>query len=345
MYAIAKTKLEKGVERLQFPLPEPKANEVRIKVKLSGICGSDLKLYNLHGQMTARKIALPIVLGHEYCGVVDALGPNVTGLKVGDRVAGEPHLPCMNCFTCHTGNAHICPSQKNVGRTANGSFAEYLSVPEISVRKVPETLTDHEVALLEPLGVAVHAARKNDIAGDTVLVLGCGPIGLMTIAAARAFGAARVFATSRSPQKLQKGLIMGADQTFNASDKDIVATIRSQAGYRGIGTVIDMAGSQEAIQQGLQVLRPGGTLVLAGILSGNIDLNALAYNIYKEIRIMGIFGRKLWESWMLSEMLFERKKINTDAFMGATFAAADYEQAFAQAFSGKSGKTFLSFGD
>ena len=345
MFAIAKTKLEKGVDFHQFPQPVPENNEVLIKVKISGICGSDLKLYNLHGKMTARKINLPIILGHEFCGVVEALGPNVTRLQVGDRVAGEPHIPCMACFTCHTGNAHICPNQKNVGRTANGSFAEYLTVPEISVRKVPETLTDHEVALLEPLGVAVHAARKNDFAGDNVLVLGCGPIGLMTISAAKAFGAARIFATSRSPEKLKKGLIMGADQTFNASDKGIVETIRSQAGYRGIGTVIDMAGSEEAIQQGLQVLRPGGTLVLAGILGRNIDLNALAYNIYNEIRIVGIFGRKLWESWMLSEMLFEQKKINTDAFMGMTFAAADYGQAFAQAFSGRSGKTFISFSD
>ena len=343
MLAIAKTKLEKGVDLQKFPRPVPVNNEVLIKVKLSGICGSDLKLYNLAGKMTARKISLPVILGHEYCGVVAALGPKVTTLQVGDRVAGEPHIPCLNCFTCHTGNAHICPNQKNVGRTVNGSFGEYLTVPEISVRKVPAELTDHEAALLEPLGVAVHAVRKNDVAGDNVLVLGCGPIGLMTISAAKAFGAARVFATGRSPEKLQKGLLMGADQTFNATDKGIIENIRSQAGTCGIGTVIDMTGSEEAIQQGLQVLRPGGMLVLAGILGRNIDLNALAYNIYYEIQIAGIFGRKLWESWILSEMLFRQKKIKTEVLMGATFAAGDYEQAFAEAFSGKTGKTFISF--
>ncbi|MDF1593960.1 MAG: alcohol dehydrogenase catalytic domain-containing protein [Desulfobacterales bacterium] len=342
MSAIAKMKLAKGVDLHEFPRPVPMDNEVLIKVKISGICGSDLKLYNIEA-MTARKIALPIILGHEFCGVVEALGPKVTSLQVGDRVAGEPHIPCMTCFTCDTGNAHICPHQKNVGRTVNGSFAEYLTVPEISVRKVPEALTDHEAALLEPMGVAVHAVRKNDIAGDNVLVLGCGPIGLMSISAAKAFGAARVFATGRNPEKLQKGLLMGADQIFNASDKGVTEKIRSQAGESGIGTVIDMSGSEEAIQQGLQVLRPGGTLVLAGIPGKHIDLNALAYNIYNEIRITGIFGRKLWESWILSEMLLKQGKIKTEVLMGSSFSVGDYEQAFAEAFSGKSGRTFISF--
>ena len=345
MQAIAKTQLVKGLDLRQFPRPVPVGNEVLIKIKLSGICGSDLKLYNLEGNMPARKISLPVILGHEFCGIVEALGPKTTKLHVGDRVAGEPHVPCMTCFTCTTGNAHICPNQKNVGRTLNGSFAEYLTVPEISVRKVPETLTDYEAALLEPLGVAVHAVRKNDIAGDNVLVLGCGPIGLMTISAAKAFGAARVFATSRTPEKLQKGLLMGADQVFNGVEEGIVEKIISQAGACGIGTVIDMTGSEEAIQQGLQALRPGGTLVLAGILGKNLNLNALSYTIYKEIQIAGIFGRKLWESWILSEMLFAQRKIKTEVLRGSTFKAGDYEQAFAEAFAGKSGRTFISFSD
>jgi len=344
MDAIAKMKLVKGLSLQQFPRPVPVDNEVLIRVRLSGICGSDLKLYNLEA-MPPRKIALPVILGHEFCGVVEALGPKVTKLQVGDRVTGDPHIPCMECYTCKTGNAHICPNQKNVGRTVNGSFAEYLTVPEVSIRKVPESLTDYEVALLEPLGVAVHAVRKNDIAGDNVLVLGCGPIGLMAIAAAKAFGAARVFATGRSPEKLQKGLLMGADQIFNADDTDVTGKILSQAGACGIGTVIDMTGSEEAIQQGLQVLRPGGTMVLAGILGKSINLNALAYNVYKEINITGIFGRKLWESWILSEMLLEQGKIRIEAIKGSTFKAADYEKAFAEAFSGKKGRTFLSFAD
>lgn len=342
MLALAKTKLVKGVDLDKFPRPVPSGNEVLIKVKISGICGSDLKLYSMV-HMPARKISLPIILGHEFCGVVESLGPQATQFQIGDRVAADPHIPCMTCFTCQTGNAHICPHQKNIGRTVNGSFAEYLTVPEISLRKVPESLTDYEAALLEPLGVAVHAVSKNDIAGDNILVLGCGPIGLMTISAAKSFGAAQVFATSRSPEKLQKGLVMGADQTFNATENGLIEQIRSAAGRYGIGTVIDMTGSEAAVQQGLQVLRPGGTLILAGILNKNIDLNALAYNIYYEIRIVGIFGRKLWESWILSERLLEQGKIRTDVIMGATFYIREYEQAFAEAFSGKFGKTFISF--
>ena len=343
MLGIAKMKPEKGVTLSEFPKPMPAEDEVLIKVKVSGICGSDVRLYTLEGPLTEPRLTLPIILGHEFCGEVESVGSRVTKLQLGDRVAGETHIPCTICFTCQTGNAHICPNQKNVGRTVNGSFAEYITIPEVSVRKVPDTLADHEVALLEPLGVAVHAVREKDITGDNVLVLGCGPIGLMTIAVAKAFGASRVFATSHSPEKLQKGLKMGADQAFQASDEDTTQNILSEAGSYGIGTVIDMSGSEEAIQQGLQVLRPGGTMVLGGIPKKDINLNVLSYSIYNEIKLVGIFGRKLWESWYLSEMLLEQGRINTEPLIGSTHSVDNYEKAFDEAFSGKFGRTFIVF--
>lgn len=343
MFGIAKMKPERGVSLNEFPEPVPADDDVLIKVKLSGICGSDLNLYNLEGQLSGRILRFPIILGHEFCGVVEAIGSRVTRLQVGDRVAGETHIPCMKCFTCQTGDAHICPNQRNVGRTVNGSFADYTLIPEVSVRKVPEKLTDHEVAMLEPLGVAVHAVRKTDVAGDNVLVLGCGPLGLMTISVANAFGAARVFATSHSPEKLNKGLAMGADQVFQAAEESTPQKVVAEAGRQGIGTVIDMSGSDEAIQQGLQVLRPGGTMVLAGIPKKPLELNVLSYSIYKEINLVGIFGRVMWESWYLSEMLLQQGNIKTEHLIGSTYRAEDYEEAFQEAFSGKFGRTFFAF--
>ncbi len=343
MRAVAKVTLDKGVSLKEFSQPVPGEDEALIRVHVSGICGSDLELYKIDGYLTDPRLKLPFILGHEFCGVVEAVGPRVTRVQEGDRVAGETHIPCMTCYTCQTGSAHICPNQRNVGRTVNGSFADYITVPEVSVRKVPEALTDHEVAMLEPLGVAAHAVREKDVTGDRVLVLGCGPLGLMTVAVARVFGAARVFATSHSPAKLQKGLQMGADQVFQASDEDTPQRILSEAGPRGIGTVIDMSGSEEAIQQGLQVLRPGGTIVLAGIPKRDINLNVLQYSIHREIKVVGIFGRKLWESWDLSEMLLEQHRIPTEPLKGSTHAAEHYEKAFQEAFSGEFGRTFISF--
>jgi threonine 3-dehydrogenase len=342
MFGIAKINLERGVSLGEFPKPVPADDEALIKVKISGVCGSDLNLYNLEKQTAGRTIPLPIIIGHEFCGVVESVGSRVTKLRVGDRVAGETHIPCMSCFTCQTGGAHICPNQRNVGRTVNGSFAEYIAVPQVSVRKVPEGLTDHEVAMLEPLGVAVHAVRENDVAGDNVLVLGCGPLGLMTIAVAKAFGASLVFATGHSPEKLQKGLRMGADQVFRADQEDTNQKIRSEAGFRGIGTVIDMSGSEEAIHQGLQVLRPGGTMVLAGIPKKDIQLNILMYSIYKEIKLVGIFGRKMWESWDLSETLFLQGRISTELLIGPVYPIQDFGKAFDDAFSGKFGRIFIT---
>jgi threonine 3-dehydrogenase len=209
----------------------------------------------------------------------------------------------MQCYTCKSGKAHICPNQTNVGRNVNGSLATYTNLPETSVRLAPEGLTDQEVALLEPLGVAVNAVRQKDVVGETVLVQGCGPVGLMTIGVARAFGAMQIFATELTPEKLQKGLEMGADKVFQAADEDLVQKIVAEAGLRGVTTVIDMSGNEAAIKQGLDVLAPGGTFVLAGIPDEDIKLDVLNHSVYKEIKLVGIYGRTLWETWNLSEWL------------------------------------------
>jgi threonine 3-dehydrogenase len=343
MIGIAKIKPEKGVDLKEFPKPAAAEKNVVIEVKIAGLCGSDQALYKLNKPTADPSLKLPVIIGHEFCGVVTATGPSVAHLKVGDRVAGETHIPCTQCYTCQSGKAHICPNMKNVGRNVDGALASYISLPEISVRRAPDGLHDHEVAMLEPLGVAVHAVRQNDVVGENVLVLGCGPLGLMTIGVAKAFGALRVLATSRSPEKLQKGLEMGADQVFQASDLHVVEKIRAAAGFRGVATAIDMSGSAGAIKQGLDALGPGGTLVLAGIPEQEIQLDVLSYSIYKEIKLLGIYGRTLWETWELSEWLFERGKINTQPLMGNTYPAEDYENAFQEAFSGKFGRTFIAF--
>jgi threonine 3-dehydrogenase len=343
MLGIAKIKPTRGVSRVEFPKPVPAQNEALVKVLVSGICGSDLSFYNAEGIAATARLALPVILGHEFCGVVEAVGDKITKLQMGDRVAGETHVPCMSCYTCQTGNAHICPHQKLIGSTMNGSFAEYITVPEVSLRKVPDALTDQDAAMLEPLGVAVHAVRRTDVAGENVIVLGCGTIGLLSVAAARAFGAARVFATSHTPEKLGKALEMGADAVFQAADKDMVEKILSESGVQGIGTVIEMSGSDSAIDQGFQVLRPGGALVLAGVPKKPISFDAVPYSIRKEIAILGVFGRTLWETWYLSEMLLVQGKVETKPVCGNIYAAQDFESAFGEAFSGRFGRTFLAF--
>jgi threonine 3-dehydrogenase len=345
MLSIVKNEPKKGVTLQESPKPIPQPDEVLIRVKISGICGSDLSIYKVDAPLSGGNLILPRIIGHEFCGVVEEVGAKVTNFESGDRVAGETHIPCMKCLTCQTGGAHICPNQRNVGRNVNGSFAEYITVSEVSVRKVPEALTDYQVAMLEPLGVAVHSVRQKDLAAENVLVLGCGPLGLMTVAVARAFGASRVFATSRTPEKLDKALKMGADKVFQASDKDIIEKIESAAGPTGVGTAIDMSGNEEAIEQGLRALSPGGTMILAGIPDDDIRLDVLSYSIYKEIKLVGVYGRTMWETWLLSEMLFEQGRVDTEPLTGSTYSPEDYGKAFQEAAEGKFGRTFFRFSD
>ena len=279
MIGITKVKPGKGVSLEEHPVLQPEGDEVLIKVKVSGMCGSDLALYEMNQPETNRWLTLPRIIGHEFCGVVESVGSQVTKFQQGDRVSCETHIPCMTCQTCQTGKAHICPHQKNIGRTVNGSLAEYITIPERSVRKAPPKLTDHEVAMLEPLGVAVHAVREKNMVGENVLILGCGPVGLMAIAVAKAFGAGRVFATSRTPDKLQKARDMGADQVFQASDDDLIKSILSEAKSFGVSTVIDMSGNEHAMKQGIEVLSPGGTMILVGIPSKEISWDVLEHSI------------------------------------------------------------------
>jgi len=346
MWGITKTKNEIGLELMEWPDLEPAGDEVLIKIKVAGICGSDLNLYRWReterAQLAAGHMKLPFIIGHEFCGVVEGVGPQVRHLKPGDRVAGETHVPCMSCYVCLTGSPHICPHMRLLGRHVTGSLAEYTKVPEVSVHKVPDTLDDHEVALLEPLGVAMNAVEKARVSGDTVLVTGCGPIGLMSIAGAKDWGASMVVATSRTQAKLDKALAMGADAVFNADDPDCVAGIRDAVGREGVGAVIEMSVAQQAIDQGLAAIRCAGRLVQVGTPGAPVTLDMVGPVMHQEVEIIGVFGRRMWNTWLYSEDLLARGKVRTDLVKGGDYALSDFQDAFEEALSGEAGRTFFT---
>jgi threonine 3-dehydrogenase len=346
MWAIAKTKNETGLELMEWPNPEPVGNEVRIKVTVAGICGSDLNLYRWRdterANVASGRIKLPFIIGHEFCGIVESIGPQVQNLKPGDRVAGETHVPCMKCYVCQTGHPHICPHMRLIGRQVAGSLAEYTNVPEISLYKVVNTLDDHEAAMLEPLGVAVNGVEKARVHGDTVLITGCGPIGLLGIAAAKAMGASTVVATSRTQAKLNKALEMGADAVFNANDPECVDTIRKAVNREGVGAVIEMSGAQEAITQGLDAIRCAGRFVQVGNPGAPVSIEMVRNVMHKEIQFIGVFGRRMWNTWFISEDLLIRGKVRTDLVKGGDYPLSEYQKAFEEAFGGLAGRTFFT---
>jgi threonine 3-dehydrogenase len=279
-------------------------------------------------------------MGHEFSGEVMEVGAQVTSLKLGDRVAGETHYPCGQCYQCQTGEQHICANMRLVGRTLDGCFADYCVLPEICARKIPDCIPSRQAALLEPLGVAVHAVTEAQVWGRPVVILGAGPIGLMAVAAARQLGAAQVIATARTPVKLEKALAMGATAALNPRTEDVVKEVLRATGGVGAGAVIDFTGDPEALVQGFRMLRKGGRVVLVAAFGELSGLDSLRDIIWKGAKITGIHGRRMFDTWILAEGLLVSQSVDVSPVTGSTYPLEGFEAAFAEA-TGSTGRVLL----
>jgi len=340
MKALRKTHPEPGADLVEMADPRPSQGEVLIRVDIAAICGWDQHLYRWPADL-GDTMRLPFTLGHEFSGSVIEVGSGVSGLRPGDRVAGETHYPCGRCFQCNTGEQHICADLRLVGLDIDGCFADYVVLPQICARKIPPALPPHEAALLEPFGVAVHAVTEAQVWGKSVAILGCGPIGVMAVAVACRMGAVHVYATSRTPAKLQAALRMGATRALNPTGEDIVQEVVAGTGGTGVGAVIDLTGDPIAVEQGFRMLRKGGRMVFVAAIAGPLKLDMRQHILWKEAKISGIHGRRMFETWILAEELACSGKVNLQTFMGETYGLSDFEAAFATAASGSAGRVFL----
>lgn len=252
----------------ELPQPKPGPGEVLLRIKAVGLCGSDLHYYK-EGGIGDAKIIEPLILGHEFSAQVVALGPGVTGLAVGQAVAVEPANACRVCEFCREGNPNLCPDVIFAGSPGvDGAMREYMTYPARLCYPLPHGLTYDDGAVLEPLGIAVHATDLGKIrVGRTVAVVGCGPIGLLNIQVARAAGASRIFATEILDYRLDAALETGATAGFNPTREDVVVGILKATDGRGVDVVFECAGAQETPEQAMQICKPGGTVVLVGIPS------------------------------------------------------------------------------
>lgn len=339
--AVRKVKPAVGADLVEMALPESLGpEEVLIRVDLAAICASDVHVYDWVPRVASSGLNLPITMGHEFTGMVLETGERVKTLIEGDRVSGETHFPCGKCYQCQTGEQHRCQNLKLLGRHINGSMAGYAILPEICARRVPQELSLEEAALMEPLGVAVHAVTKARVSGDTVAVLGCGAIGLMAIAAAKALGALRIYATSHSPAKLERAIQMGAYRALKVDQEDVVAEILAETNGEGVGAVLEMSGSAEAVLQGFRILRKGGTYIGVGLPNRPVELE-LGRIIHSEVLYTGIHGRRMWDTWIVAERLLTWGLIDLSPAMGKHFPLEDYQAAFAEAQSASPGRVFL----
>lgn len=341
MKGIIKEKPEAGAAyREDLPIPEVKENEILVKVKATAICGTDMHIYPWT-EWAQKRLKLPMVFGHEFSGDIVEVGSAVSAFKVGDRVAGETHIPCNSCYQCQTGNQHICENMQIIGVHTPGSFAEYISIPVDCAWKLDDDISYEIGAMLEPMGVGVHGVFAGEIGGKTAAIYGCGPIGLMGIGAASASGASKIFAMDIFEKKLDVAKEMGADVTLISGKDDVVKTILDATDGRGVDVVIDYTGNSNAIREGFKVLRLGGRFTLVGLPNGETSLDLTESIIYKEAYVNGVTGRLMYKTWWQCNSLIKSGKFDINPVIGGIYPLKEFEKAFEDLKNGVPGKMIL----
>jgi threonine 3-dehydrogenase len=340
MRALRKTQAGKGlqIEKVQVPAIGP--TDVLVRVKATSICGTDLHIYGWD-RWSQGRIKPPVTLGHEFCGVVERAGGEVAAVKAGDFVSAEMHLNCGHCQQCRLGQSHICQNLRIIGIDIDGAFAEFVKIPATNIWKLDPAIPEHYGAILDPLGNAVHTVLAGAIAGQTALVTGCGPIGLMSIAVAKACGSSTVFATETNEHRREMAKEMGANFVLNPLAEDPVKKILEATGGTGVDVLLEMSGHPAAIQQGFKALRAGGRASLLGIPTENVPLDLVQDVIFKGATVQGIYGRRMYETWVQMTALLKAGRVNLEPLFGERMELENFEAAFAKLQSGLAGKILM----
>ena len=341
MLALRKPTAAPGLVLEEVPVPQPDPHEVLVRVEAASVCGTDLHIFNWDAWAQAR-IKPPLTLGHEFAGTVVEIGSGVATVRVGDYVSAESHITCGHCFHCRTGRAHMCEQTQILGVDRDGAFAEYVVVPETVVWQNDRAKLPPEIATLqEPFGNAVFATSTQDLPGHTVAVLGCGPVGLFTIAICRASGAGRVLASDHLPYRLELARSLGAEVVDVDSVTDAAGWFRDRNEGEGLDVVFEMSGAAPAVRDAFAIVRNGGSVVLFGIPSGPIELDIAESLIFKNIRVTAVNGREVFATWYRTRWLLEHGVVDLRPLITHRYALRDHEQAFRELAAGEACKIIL----
>jgi threonine 3-dehydrogenase len=338
MRALVKEEAAPGAHVRDIPVPEPGPGEVLVRVEAASVCGTDVHIERWDKWAQQNFGPPPMVFGHEMAGVVVAHGPGAGRIELGRTVAAETHIVDGTCYQCRTGRAHVCRALRILGVHRPGTFAQYVAIPEANAW-VYEGLPAEIAALQEPLGNAVHATFVEEVAGETVAVLGCGPIGLMAVAVLRMAGARRIFATDVNPERLAMAGRMGADVVLDAGD-DVVGRLRSATDGNGVDVVLEMSGAEAALHQGLAALTNGGRISLLGTHSRPVTVDLSSEVIFKGIRVYGITGRRMFETWYRTTALLE-EGLDLAPIITHRLPLTRYAEGFDLVAAGHAGKVVL----
>ncbi|MFH1225286.1 MAG: L-threonine 3-dehydrogenase [Candidatus Diapherotrites archaeon] len=339
MKAIVKAKPGKGAEIRKVPIPVPKGGEVLIKVLATSICGTDVHIYNWEGAFKDR-VKAPQIMGHEFIGEIAELGKGVTSVKVGDRVTAETHIVCNKCDQCKTGNAHVCKETSIIGVDRDGSFAEYIAIPEENAWLTSKDIPLHVASVQEPLGNAVHAAMEFDAAGKNCAVFGCGPIGLFSIAILKKNGAAKVIALDLKDERIELAKKMGADAAIKVNGRSVKDEIREHTNGTGINLALEMSGSPQAAHDILDTLVMGGEMVWFGLPNEEICIDISNKVVFRGVKMHGVIGRKMYDTWFKSRRLLN-SGLDVSPVITHKLPFEEWEKGMELMGSGKSGKIVL----
>ena len=340
MKALRKMQAGRGLSLEAAGVPAIGPTDVLVRVTATSICGTDLHIYGWD-RWSQGRIRPPVTLGHEFCGLIERVGDEVSALKSGDFVSAEMHVNCGHCHQCRVGEAHICPNVKIIGIDQDGAFAELVRIPAANIIKLDPAIPEHYGAILDPLGNAVHTVLAGEIAGQTALVTGCGPIGLMSIAVAKACGSSTVFATETNEHRRGMARKMGADVVINPAAEDAPARILAETDNTGVDVLLEMSGNPSAIQQGFKALRAGGRASLLGIPTESVPLDLVNDVIFKGATVQGIYGRRMYETWVQMTALLKAGRLNLEPLFGERVKLDQFEDAFRILQGGLAGKILM----
>lgn len=340
MRALVKSRAERGLWLEDVPVPEYGINDVLIRVRKTGICGTDVHIYQWD-EWAQQTIPVPMVIGHEFVGEVAAVGSNVNDFKVGDLVSGEGHVVCGRCRNCMAGRRHLCARTKGVGVNRAGAFAEFISLPMTNIWHHHEGVPEDVAAIFDPFGNAVHTALTFPVLGEDVLITGAGPIGLMTIPIVRKAGARHVVITDLNPFRLELARKMGATVAVDPRETP-VAELQKQLGMQeGFDVGLEMSGSRAAFVEMIENMCHGGKIAMLGIPAKpmEIDWKKVIFNM---ITIKGIYGREMYETWYKMSVLVE-SGVDIRPVITHRYSYREFEKGFEAMMSGETGKVVLDW--
>lgn len=342
MKALVKANAGPGLSLLEWPDPKPASLEVVVRVKATSLCGTDAHIFNWD-EWAKDRIQVPRVIGHEMCGEVVEVGAGVSAVKIGDFVAAESHLTCGACFQCRTCRGHVCKYYRILGVDFDGSYAEYIALPERLLWKTNPVVPPELACIQEPLGNAVDAALVEDVTGFTMLVNGCGPTGMFAIAVARISGASLIIATDISDYRLNLATQLGADHVFNAktlTSDDIAKAVNDLTSGDGVDAALEMSGAPSALHLAFRSVKNGGRVTLFGIPRGQVCFDLPNEIIFKGIRVEGVTGRRLFGTWYRMAGLL-KAGLNVRPVVTHTIPMSDFKKGFELVQSGECGKVVM----